>query len=269
MSSSDSHSAPLKIVIVDDEEPARLRLKRFLEGEPGIEVAALCQDGEEAIEAVVNHRPDLLFLDIRMPGLDGFTVLRSLPAEFRPLTVFVTAFDEYAVRAFEAHAVDYLLKPFSKQRLGESLARVRALVAARKQGEMARQLDRLLQALPAPPEEGEKKEKAAYPQRLTVKDGPRIAVVPMEEIVCFLAEGNYIEVCCADGRKLLLRETMVSLEARLDPARFFRASRSALIHLAHLREIRTEGKSPSLLLLANGEKVTLTAPLEQLQERLQ
>jgi len=253
------------IVIVDDEEPARLRLARFLEKEEGAEVAALCRDGAEAIEAVALHRPDLLFLDIRMPGIDGFGVVRALPKDDRPLVVFVTAFDEYAVRAFEAHAVDYLLKPFSRERLGESLARARALLAGKRQGEAAARLDRLLQALP----EADPKKPIAYPQRLPVKDGPRIVIVPVGEIVCFLAEGNYIEVCCADGRKLLLRETMASLEARIDPARFFRASRSAIVNLSHVREIRTEGKSHPLLFMANGEKLSLTASLEELQGRLQ
>lgn len=249
----------MKVILVDDEAPARQRLHALLEKESDIEIAAECGDGESALAAIAASAPDLLFLDIQMPGMSGFDLLRELPAECRPAVIFITAFDEHAVRAFEVNALDYLLKPFSRARLQESLDRARAAIAHGPSRESSLHLDQLLRSLP--PATG-------YTRRLIVKDGIKTTIVPVEEIVCLRAEGNYIEICTTEGRSLLLRETMQNLEERLDPARFFRASRSAMIHLPHLREIVSEGKSGHTLRLSNDEKIHLTAPLEQLQKWL-
>jgi two-component system LytT family response regulator len=251
----------MKVILVDDEAPARQRLRKLLEGEQDIAILAECANADEALDAIAAHAPDLMFLDIQMPGRTGLELLRDLPAEGRPAVIFVTAFDAHAVKAFELHALDYLLKPFRKERLLESLERAREATKQKQSSGASTQLEQLLRSLPATPA-------AAYPQRLAVKDGPRITIVPIENIVCLLAGGNYIEICSRDGKKLLLRETMSRLETRLDPAHFFRASRSAVVNLTHLKEILSEGQSGHVLMMANGERIRLTASFSELQGKL-
>lgn len=247
----------MKVILIDDEQPARARMKDILRAEAGLEIIAECSNGDRAIEAIVAHQPDLIFLDIQMPGRNGFEVLQELPPEHRPLVVFVTGYDEYAIKAFEVHAFDYLLKPYSRERLIEVVQRVQQT----RPDNISGQLDHLLRTLHA-------SHKISYPTRLVVRDGARTSIVPVEDIVCLAAEGNYIEICTTDRRRLLLRETMQALEARLDPAKFFRSSRSSIINLTHLKEIFSEGKSGSTLLMSDGEKVHLTASLDELQYRL-
>jgi len=251
----------MKVIIVDDEAPARQRLRKLLESESDLAILAECANGDEALDAIAAEPPDLMFLDIQMPGRTGFDLLRDLPADGRPAVIFVTAYDEHAVKAFEFHALDYLLKPFRKERLQQSLERARQALKQKRLPTAGEPVEQLLRSLPvtAP---------ASYPQRLAVKDGTRITIVPLENIICLLAEGNYVEVCTSEGKKLLLRETMSRLEVRLDPARFFRASRSAFINLAHLKEIISEGQSGHVLLMDHGEKIRLTASFGELQQRL-
>ncbi len=252
----------MRVLIVDDEAPARQRLRKMLEAEADITILGECANGDEALDAIAAAPPDLIFLDIQMPGRTGFELLRDLPADARPPVIFVTAYDEHAVKAFEFHALDYLLKPFRKERLQQSLDRARALAKQKTQAAAAdNKVEQLLRSLPPTTP-------ADYPQRLAVKDGPRITILPLENIICLLAEGNYIEICTKDGKKLLLRETMARLEMRLDPAKFFRASRSAFISLQHLKEILSEGQSGYVLIMDNGERIRLTAPFEELQKRI-
>ncbi len=253
----------MKVIIVDDEAPARQRLRKMLEAEADITILAECANGDEALDAIAAEPPDLMFLDIQMPGRTGFELLRDLPTDGRPAVIFVTAYDEHAVKAFEFHALDYLLKPFRKERLQQSLERARALAKQKTPpvAGAANPVEQMLRSLPSTAP-------ADYPQRLAVKDGPRITILPLENIVCLLAEGNYIEVCTKDGKKLLLRETMARLETRLDPTKFFRASRSAFISLGHLKEILSEGQSGYVLIMDNGEIIRLTAPFEELQKRI-
>ncbi len=249
----------MKVIIADDEAPARQRLREMLKGEADIIIQAECANGDEALDAIAEHQPDLIFLDIQMPGRTGLDLLRDLPAGSRPMVIFVTAYDEHAVKAFELHALDYLLKPFRKERLLQSLERARGALKNRASGTENMKVEQLLHSLP--PGEG-------YPQRLAVKDGPRITIVPVADIVCLLAEGNYVEVCPREGKKLLMRETMARLESRLDPAKFFRASRSAFVNLAHLKEILSEGQSGHVLMMANGERIRLTTGFDELQKKL-
>ncbi len=250
----------MKVLLIDDEAPARERLRRLLETESDVLIVGECEEGVQAVEEIVAKAPDLIFLDIQMPGLDGFGVLRELPAEARPLVVFATAFDEHAVKAFEAHAFDYLLKPFRRERLQDCLNRARQVLRDTKQDAMAAKLESLLRSLPPT---------RTTAERLIVKDGPRISIIPIADVVCLLASGNYVEVCTADERKPLLRETMSHLETRLDPRSFFRANRSALVSLAHIREIVAEDKGTHILIMDNGAKVRLTAPLQDLQSQFE
>ncbi|MEO6848924.1 MAG: LytTR family DNA-binding domain-containing protein [Chthoniobacterales bacterium] len=251
----------MKVLIIDDEAPARQRMRKLLGAELDIEIAGECENGNVALDAIVAHTPDLIFLDIQMPGRNGFDVLRDLSPDCRPLVVFVTAFDEHAVRAFEVHAVDYLLKPFRQERLHESLEHVRRILKDRQQESVTTKLEALLHAVP-------QNASAQYPQRLAVKDGIKISIVPVIDIVCCLASGNYVEICTRDGRRLLLRETMSHLESRLDPEKFFRANRSAILNLTHVLEIVTEGKGGHIVKMADGNKLPLTVSLKELQDRL-
>jgi two-component system LytT family response regulator len=250
----------MKVLLIDDEAPARERLRRLLETESDVLIVGECEEGVQAVEEIVAKGPDLIFLDIQMPGLDGFGVLRELPAEARPLVVFATAFDEHAIKAFEAHAFDYLLKPFRRERLQDCLNRARQVLRDTKQDAMAAKLESLLRSLPPT---------RTTTERLIVKDGARISIIPIADVVCPLASGNYVEVCTSDERRPLLRETMSNLEARLDPRSFFRANRSALVSLAHIREIVAEDKGTHILIMDNGAKVRLTAPLQDLQSQFE
>ena len=196
----------LRAVIVDDEPLARARLTRLLAAEPGVDVVAEFGDGASAARALPSLAAHVLFLDVQMPEVDGFAMLEALPAAQRPLVVFVTAHAEHAVRAFDAQAADYLLKPVGPERLRESVERVRR----RRAG---------LAVAPG-----------AYPERLAVPDGQHLRVVPVTELECVRAQGNYVELCVGK-RTLLLRETMANLEARLDPRLFLRVHRSHIVRL--------------------------------------
>lgn len=251
----------MNVLIVDDEAPARQRLRQALVAEPEITVAGECENGGQALDALARHNPDLIFLDIQMPGMDGFEFLRAVPQEDRPLIIFVTAFNEHAIRAFEVHALDYLLKPFRRERLQESLQRARAVLQNRTEKAFTTQLDALLHSLPQnrPPQ---------FPERLAVKDGARWFILSAAEIVLLQASGNYVEVHTLDKRTLLWRETMQHLESRLDPRRFFRASRFAFVNISLIREIQTEGRSGRTIVMSTGAAVHLTGSLETLQEKL-
>jgi len=249
----------MKVIIVDDEPPARARLRALLRDEE-VEIIAECGDGDAAVEAILTQEPDLVFLDIQMPGKNGFEVLQELPESPRTGVIFVTGYDEFAIRAFEVQALDYLLKPFSRERLHSSLERVRKIPQG-EDADPARRIAQLLSSLSP-------QLRQSYPTRLVIKDGGKTSIVPISEVTCLLAEGNYVEVCTIAGHRLLLRETMQSLNARLDPGIFFRANRSALVNLTHLKNIESGGKSGNTLTLADSTKVHLTASMEELQRKL-
>lgn len=230
-------SAPLRALVADDEAMSRARLCRLLGQAGGVEVVAECGDGDSALAALRRLRPDVAFLDIRMPDLSGFGVLQALPAALRPQVVFVTAHAEHALRAFDVDAADYLLKPYSAERLQAALARVRKLRAAAGQDPAAAQ-----DAAPAA---------GGYPQRLAVPVGARLRLLPVEQIECALAQSNYVELR-AGGQAYLLRETMNGLQARLDPARFLRIHRSRLVRLDAVRDIEPLEDGRYLLRLASG-----------------
>jgi two-component system LytT family response regulator len=252
----------MRVLIVDDEAPARKRLRQLLDALQGVEIVGECENGFQALDALPKYEPDLIFLDIQMPGMDGFSLLRAIPKEDCPLIVFVTAFNQHAVEAFEVHAIDYILKPFRLDRLKKSVDRAQGLLSL-ESGKAASQpkIEELLQA--TPPEKG-----AEYPERFAVKDGPRWFIIPIGDIVTLEASGNYVEVHTADKRCLLWRETMARLEVKLNPKRFFRASRSAFVNLTAIREIRSEGKSGHTIFMSNGSTVHLTMSLDALQAKL-
>lgn len=231
---------PLRAVIVDDEPLARARLSRLLGREHSVEVLAEFGDGESAAHGLRALAPDVVFVDVRMPQLDGFAMLDRLAPAQRPLVVFVTAYSEHAARAFDARAVDYLVKPVAPDRLHDSVQRVRAQLAARDPG-----ADRS-----APAEDA-----AAYAERLAVPDGLRLRIVAVRDIECVLAQGNYVELKI-DGRGLLLRETMAGIHARLDPKLFVRIHRSRIVKIDLIEQIEAYGAGQYMVRMRSGARMT-------------
>ncbi len=243
----------IRTIIVDDEPPARRRIRALLQGEPDIEVVAECRDGREAIAAVEENAPDLLFLDIQMPEANGFDVVAALGPERMPAVIFVTAYDEYALRAFEVHALDYLLKPFDRERFQTALARARRQVQRQREapgGEREVALDQRVLALL----ESLREPLSRYLQRFPVKSGGRIRFVDADEISHLEAEGNYVRLHTAE-RSYLIRDSLGSLEAKLDPERFLRIHRSTIVQIDRIREMEPLFRGEYLILLEGGARV--------------
>jgi two-component system LytT family response regulator len=252
----------MKAVIVDDEALARERLRTLLARESDVEIVAEAADGRAAVEAVLEHRPDVVFLDIQMPELDGFGVLRELGSDL-PAVVFVTAFDEHAVKAFEVHALDYLLKPFKPARLAQAVQRVRLQLAAPAADPSVERILALLEErrrLALPVEE-------QWLSRISVRTGDRVRFVKTEDLDWIEASGNYV-VLHAGSERHTIRETLGALEARLDPKRFQRLSRSAVVHLDRIREVQPLFHGEHVAILKDGTRINMTRGLRELQERM-
>ena len=214
----------LRALIVDDEAVARKRVRRLLSAEESITVVAECADGATAVEAIASEQPDLVFLDIQMPELDGFEVIRRLDAGKLPAIVFVTAHDRYALRAFDVHAIDYLLKPFTRERFRIALNRARDQI--QKRGVDAG-LASLAEALRTQPR---------YLTRVSVRTAGKIVLIDLATVDWFEAADNYVRVHCG-SREYLLRETLSSLEKQLDPERFARIHRSTIVQIDRILEL--------------------------------
>ena len=234
-------NAPLRAAIVDDEPLARRRLARKLGEIGGVEVVGEYGDGPHAVEGLHATPADVLFLAIRMPEVDGFQLLERLPAAGRPLVVFVSAYSERALEAFDVEAVDYLVKPLSPHRLREAVSRVRAWVAGRSGPS----------AGPVPDNDAD----AGYPRRLAVPDGARTRMVAVDDIEVLVAQGNYVELVLPD-RSLLLRETLTALAERLDPAVFVRIHRSRVVRIDMVDQVESYGAGQYWLRLKNGACLT-------------
>jgi two-component system LytT family response regulator len=243
----------IRTLIVDDEPLARQRLRKLLEAEPDIEVIGECPDGESAVTAIVEHRPDLVFLDVQMPDLDGFGVLEAVGAEEMPTVIFVTAYDHYALRAFEVHALDYLLKPFDRERFDKALGRARAHLGRDRPGEVHEQLQALLADV--------RPERKAS-ERLVIKSSSRVFFLRVEEIDWIEAAGNYLKLHVGDETHLL-RETMNSLEGRLDPDRFLRVHRSTIVNIERVQELQPWFHGDYLVILRDGTQLTLSRSYRQ------
>ncbi len=245
-----SPSSPrLSAVIVDDEPPARRTLELLLAREDDIDVVAACADGPSAAREILERRPDLVFLDIQIPGGDGFDVLRGIEADRRPAVAFVTAFDEYAVRAFDAHAVDYLLKPFSDERFAMMVERMRQAVRLQHVDEIERRLKAMIQATAAAT--------VSPAGHLVVRDGHRTLVFRFPDIEWIEAEDYYVRIH-AGARKPLVRRSLQSLAAELEPAGFARVHRSAIVNLEHVREVRPAAGGDHEVVLSSGTVVRLS-----------
>ena len=249
----------IRCVVADDEPPARRLLKRFLEQRDDIVVAAEAGTGREAVDAIRLASPDVVFLDVAMPELDGFEVLASLSAEDAPLVVFVTAYDEYAVRAFEVNAVDYLLKPFDGSRVHAAVDRVIAQIGR----ESGAATDRARNALSAM---GAGKERA-YLRRLALPRGERSEVIRVESIDRIEAEGKYVRIWMG-GRSHLLRRPISLMADILNPAVFVRVSRSAIVNVERIREIIQPTPRSCYVALENGERIKVTRGYQSVVDRL-
>ena len=230
----------LHAVIVDDEELARGFLREMLADHSDIAIVAECANGFEAVKAIGETRPELVFLDVQMPKLDGFEVLELM--DERPVVIFVTAYDQYAMRAFDAHAVDYLLKPFSRERFELALQRAR-----QRLGEQRPKID-FAPAARAPEQR---------PQRIVVKDGPRVHVVPIDKLDYVEAQDDYVALHSL-GKSYLKQQPIASLEALLDPACFVRIHRSVIVNLERVARIEPYGKESRVAILADGTRLPVS-----------
>jgi two-component system LytT family response regulator len=235
-------SRRLRVLIVDDEEPARAILCEYLGRAGGVEIVGECRNGFEAVKAVSDLRPDLLFLDIQMPKLNGFEVLELLGRDVA--VVFVTAFDEHAIRAFEVNAVDYLLKPVSPERVEDAVERARKRVEARA-------------PMPVPELVAAARPAGAPLARLLVRQGPKVQVIPAEKLDWAEAQDDYVSLH-SEGKSYLKQQTLTDLEKQLDPSRFVRVHRSYLLNLERLARIETESGEPKAVLLADGTRLPLS-----------
>ena len=239
----DSSSLPLRIAVVDDEPLARAVLCEFLATEPNVEVVAQCANGFEAVKAVSELSPDLLLLDVQMPKLDGFEVLDLVGKDVA--VVFTTAYDQYALRAFEVHAVDYLLKPISAERLSEALIRVRERLG---RGERLASPGAIAAA--ARPQEGKA-------HRVLVRDGPRVHVIPVDKIDYVQAQDDY--VCFrSEGKDYLKEQTLAETEETLDPAVFVRIHRSYLLNLSRLARVDQDERENRVAVLTDGRRLPVS-----------
>lgn len=249
----------LSVVVADDEPLARERVLSLLAAEPDIDVVAQCRDGEEAVKAIAERRPDLVLLDIEMPRMDGFDVINAIGPDRMPTLIFVTAYDQHAIRAFEVRALDYLLKPFDRERFAGALRRARSQIDAQATGDLGRRLVAMMKDL---------KREAPRSDRLVVKSGGRLFFLRSDEIDWIEAAGNYVRLHVGP-QSHLLRETMNAIEARLDPERFFRIHRSRIVNVERIQEMQPWLNGEYSIVLKTGGRLTISRGYrEKLQEKL-
>jgi two-component system LytT family response regulator len=236
----------IRAAIVDDEPLARRRIRNLLMEAPDVEVVAECANGKDAIESLEESPPDLLFLDIQMPEIDGFDVLQAIGVGRVPVVIFVTAYDQFALRAFEAHALDYLLKPFDDERFGAAVQRARERIRQQQGGDLDRRLQALLENV---------RGDHGYPRRLVVPSGHRSIFVRTEHIDWIEAERNYVRVH-AGARAYLLRENLTRIASALDPATFCRIHRSTIVNIDRIQSVEPLFHGEYQVVLQDGTKLT-------------
>jgi two-component system LytT family response regulator len=249
----------IRALIVDDEPLARKRIRRLLADEPDVSVAGECGSGREAIKVIEESSPDLLFLDVQMPGVDGFEVLQSIRAETLPGIIFTTAYDQHALKAFEVHALDYLLKPFKQERFRQAVERARKQLAGRGTAESNPGLTALIARL-----QGERN----YLDRFMIKSSDRVTLVKAEDVDWIESAANYALLHAGD-KTHIVRETMQALETKLCPKNFQRVSRSAIVNLERIRELQPMGKGQYTIIMANGKQLTMSRGIRDLQRALE
>lgn len=238
----------IRTLLVDDEALARERLRNLLAAEPDVEIIGECAEGAEAVEAIERDTPDLVFLDVQMPELDGFGVLAAAKPARPPVVIFTTAFSQHALRAFEVHALDYLLKPFGRERLQVALHRARERLRLAQTGALNEKLNALL---------AEMRPAAQKVDRLVVKTGGRVMLIRTADVDWIEAADNYVNLHVG-AEAHMLRETMAALEARLDPRHFLRISRSTIVNLDRIKELQPMFHGDYTVILRNGTRLSLS-----------
>jgi len=238
----------LQAIIVDDEQLARSRIRLLLEGEPDIELVAECGDGPSAVEAIREKTPDLLFLDVQMPEMDGFEVLKSIPEGQRPAVIFVTAYDQYALRAFDAYALDYLLKPFNRARFRKAVQRARLQIARQSRDELDQRVAALLREVRA---------ESKYLERLVIRSAGRVVFLRTDDVEWFEGCANYVRLHVGKESHLM-REKIGTLESRLDPKKFVRIHRSSIVRVDRIKELRSSGDGEQVVVLHDGSRLSLS-----------
>jgi two-component system LytT family response regulator len=240
----------IRTVIADDEPLARKKLRLLLGSEPGVQVVAECQDGEQTIGAVRAHKPDLLLIDVRMPDVDGFEVLAKLRSDEMPVVVFTTAYDQFAVRAFEAHAMDYLLKPFERERLHQVIERARSELVKFHNRDLTTRILDLLVNKPEP-----KVESKRTNDRMVIRTGGKVVFLDLAEVDWIEAAANYVKLNV--GREsYLLREGISRVSERLDPDRFVRIHRSVIVNVRKIKELQPCDSGEYIAVLRNGKELS-------------
>ena len=242
----------IRALIVDDELLARDRIREMLKEHPEFEVIGEARNGQEAIDFILTQNPDLVFLDIQMPDLNGFDVLQRLNLEHLPLIIFVTAYDQYAVRAFDAHAVDYLTKPFDRKRFAEAVDQAKVFMKGAKEPDTARILS-MLQELRAG---------SRYLERFAIKNGETVFFIRAEDVDAIEAEGNYVRISLGSSSHLL-RDTLNNIEAQINPRMFVRIHRRTIVNINRVKELQTWARGEYRVVLFTGAHYTLSRGYRQ------
>ncbi len=264
---------PIRVLVVDDEPLARSGITKLCRRDPELELVGECADGRSAVAAIEQMEPDLLLLDIQMPEMDGFEVLRVVGPDRVPQVIFVTAYDQFALRAFEVHALDYLLKPFGDRRFFSAIERAKQAIRQESMGAWRTQLLALLREVG--PQEGQEPESQGhadrqgrrFPSRIAVKELGRVILVRVDDID-WIEAADYCAKLHVRDKAHVMRESMKSLAARLDPARFFRVSRSAIVNLDRIREIQPFSRGSQMVILRDGTQVLLSRSRREALGRL-
>ena len=249
----------ISALIVDDEALARQMIRSLISDDKEIEVVEECGDGQGAIAAIKKYQPDLMFLDIQMPGLSGFQVLEKIEPRQMPYVIFITAYSQYAVKAFEFHALDYILKPFDKERFFESVNRAKKIIRQQGLSRLTEEIIRMIKTVPGAhlPGTPENSQVEPYLQHITVREGGRILALDVEDIVRMEAANQYTRIHTLTGSHLVSC-SLRALESRLDPGKFFRIHRSTIIHVKFIHEVRTAKNGACNVLLTTGKCLRLS-----------
>ena len=242
----------IRTLLVDDEPIARRGIRQQLQSEADVEIIGECANGQEAVAAIRTQAPDLVFLDVQMPLLSGFDVVEAVGVDQLPAVVFVTAYDEHAIRAFEVNALDYLLKPLEPRRFQKTLSRVRYQLSQPSDKQLNKKLSALLDLLENP-DTGFRNH--SYLERVAIKDSERLLMVPVADIDWIAAQGNYVQIHTR-SKTYLLRETMDGMERKLDPATFVRLRRSTIVNAERVRELKPVFNGEYTVFLKNGVELT-------------
>lgn len=258
----------IRVLIADDELLARKRLEDLLRAEDNVEIVATVDNGRAAADAIRDLKPDLVFLDVQMPGMTGIEVVDEIAPHNMPITIFVTAYDQYLLRAFDLEALDYLLKPFDDERFEQAFARAKKMVRLQEAHQLTERLRALLRKTSGEPPEGARPGQGAWLERVAVESRGQVHVIPVNRIGYITSSGPYAELHVGE-KTYLIREKMQTLEERLDPSRFFRIHRSSIVRLENVEAILNRGGGDYAVRLSTGEKLSLSRNRrEELEQRL-